>query len=212
MPSKLKRLNAAKTYIILDTQVLPYAKLLSVLKPMVYAGVGLVQLRDKMGTARDQIAFCKAAKKITENKTLLIMNDRVDVALLSGCDGVHVGQEDIALKDVFSLTQGKLIVGVSCQNVLHARRAEREGAHYIGFGSIFKTKTKPERQPMLLNLLQKVHNQIKIPIYPIGGINRENIKSLLSYGIKRVAVCREALEAKRPDLVIKDLENILRNF
>ncbi len=209
MPSKLKRLNAAKTYIILDTQVLPYAKLLSVLKSMVHAGVGLVQLRDKNGTARDMLSFCQAAQKITGEKTLFIVNDRIDVALLAKSDGVHLGQEDIPMKQALMLTKGKMLVGISCQNLLHARRAQAEGADYIGFGSIFKTKTKPDRLPMNLNLLQKVHKQIKIPIFPIGGINRENIKSLLSYGVKRAAVCREALEAKQPGKVIKDLHNIL---
>ncbi len=122
-----------------------------------------------------------------------------------------MGQEDLPIHEVLALSKGKLLVGMSCQDLVAARRSEAEGAHYMGFGSVFKTKTKPERSPMVLNLLQKVHKHIKIPIFPIGGINRENIKDLLSYDIKRVAVCREVLLAKNPGKVIKDFEYLLNS-
>ncbi len=209
MPSKLKRLNTAKTYVILDTQVLPYAQLLAVLRIIVKAGVDIVQLRDKHGLAKDMVSFCKQAKRITQQRTLLIMNDRVDVALAAGVDGVHIGQEDLAIEDVKRLVSKDMLIGLSCQNLLQARRAQALGAHYIGFGSVFKTKTKPERKPMDLKLLQKVHKEIKIPIFAIGGINRNNVKNILSSGVQRIAVCREVLLAKSPDQVVSDFRRIL---
>lgn len=209
MPSKLKRLNTAKTYVILDTAVLQYDQLLAVLRIIVKAGVDIVQLRDKQGLAKDMVLFCQQAKRITQQRTLLIMNDRVDVAVAAGVDGVHIGQEDLSLQDVKRLVSKHMLIGLSCQNLLQARRAKVLGAHYIGFGSVFKTKTKPERIPMDLKLLQKVHKEIKIPIFAIGGINRNNVKNILSFGVKRVAVCREVLLAKKPDQVVSDFRQIL---
>ena len=78
----------------------------------------------------------------------------------------------------------------------HALKAQAQGADYIGFGSVFETKTKPGRQAMDLDLLQKVIKQVKIPVFPIGGISRKNIGQLIPLGVKRVAVCRDILLAK----------------
>lgn len=211
--SKLKRLNVAKTYVILDTQVMPYRSLLTILPSLVKGRVGLVQLRDKIGLAKDMVAFSLAAKKITGEKSLFIINDRVDVAMVVGADGVHVGQDDLPLKSVQGLVGRGMIIGVSCQNLAHARRAEQGGADYIGFGSVFKTQTKPNRLPMDLKVLQKVHNSIKIPIFPIGGINSTNMMLLKGCGIKRVAICRDVLLAKKPSQALDQIEqNLLQHM
>ncbi len=210
MPSKKQRLNTAKTYIILDTQVLPFDDLVICLKRLVAAGVGIVQLRDKHTCAKDVFLRAKVMKRICGDKTLFIVNDRVDVALGVGADGVHVGQDDLPMLAVRALVKEKMLVGVSCQNLAHARRAVAQGADYIGFGSIFKTLTKPERSPIDLKLLQNVHKQIKIPIFPIGGIDRNNITMLLNCGIKRAAICRDVLLNKDPGNALKEFESIFK--
>ena len=196
MPWNKKHLSGCKLYVILDREVAGYPKLFEILKKAAQGGVDILQVRDKKGSAREIIDFVRKARKHLNGRIPLIVNDRVDVALLAGADGVHLGQEDIALKDARNLLGPKAIIGVSCQTLAHARQAQKDGADYVGFGSVFKTLTKPERVPMNLKLLTRVAQTIPIPVFAIGGINRRNIGKVLDTGITRVAVCREILLAK----------------
>jgi thiamine-phosphate pyrophosphorylase len=211
MRSNKKLLAAAKLYLILDTQVLDYGALLQVLKDSVRGGIDIVQLRDKKGSAKEILDFCRKVLKITKHKILFIVNDRADIALVSGADGVHLGQEDLdCIQARKILGQGK-IIGVSCQTLHQASAAEAfvEGADYIGFGSVFQTQTKPGRQAMDLDLLQKVIRQVKIPIFPIGGISRGNIGQLIPLGVTRAAVCRDILLAKDAGRAARELKDYL---
>ncbi len=196
MPLSKKRLKDAKIYLILDAQVLDYHQLLIVLKESVRNGIDIVQLRDKFGVPKDILLFCKHAMKITAHKVPFILNDRVDLAKIAGVDGIHVGQEDISCRDARKFLGSKALVGVSCQNLSQVRQAERDGADYVGFGSVFKTLTKPERSPMDQKLLHDVVTKAKIPVFAIGGINKDNIKLLKPMGVTRVAVCRDILLSK----------------
>ncbi len=205
MRSNKKLLASAKLYLILDTQVLDYGALLQVLKDSVRGGVDIVQLRDKKGSAKEILDFCAKVFKITKHQILFIVNDRADLGFLSGADGLHVGQEDIdCLAARKMMGQGK-IIGVSCQNLAQALKAQAQGADYIGFGSVFQTQTKPGRQAMDLDLLQKVIKQIKIPVFPIGGISRKNIGQLIPLEVTRVAVCRDILLAEDVIKATKEL-------
>jgi thiamine-phosphate pyrophosphorylase len=202
-----KQLKQAKLYLILDTQVLSYKELLAVLKPAVRFGVDIVQLRSKNGNAKEILEFCKRARKIVKGKALFILNDRVDLAILAKADGVHLGQDDVSLEEARKLAGKKMIIGVSCQNLEHAKAAR--GADYIGFGSIFKTKTKPERMPMDQKLLAEVLDYMKIPVFPIGGITLENLSQVTKAGAKRVAVCRDILLAKDIEKTVSEFKKQL---
>lgn len=195
MISLKKTLKDRRLYLILDRGVCDYKRLLEVLKVAIEGGVDIVQLRDKKGSDRDILEFSKNALQICKGRVLFIMNDRVDLALAAGADGVHLGQEDGSVKEARAALGPKAVIGVSCQTLAHAKKAEKEGADYLGFGSVFKTLTKPERQPMDLKLLAKVIREISIPVFPIGGINLKNVATL---GVERAAVCRAILEAKDP--------------
>ena len=127
----------------------------------------------------------------------MIVNDRVDLAVLGGAAGVHLGQEDIPLKAARRMMGNQAIIGVSCQTLTHARQAEREGADYIGFGSVFKTQTKPDRSPMDLKLLQRVMREIRIPVFAIGGITCENVGRLREVGVERGAGWRDVFFYKK---------------
>lgn len=209
MPSKKIWLREAKLYLILDAQVNSYAELLDILRKSIRCGVDIVQLRDKYGCAKDILEFSRKAKKIIGGKIPFIVNDRVDLALIAQVSGVHLGQEDVSFKVARRMMGTKAIIGVSCQTLEHARWAQREGADYIGFGSIFKTQTKPGRVPMDLEVLKKVVRDIKIPVFAIGGISQNNIKSLRGWGVSRVAVCRDICQAKDVVLRVRTIKNIL---
>jgi thiamine-phosphate pyrophosphorylase len=205
-----KQLKKAKLYLILDAQVLSYKDLLAKLKPAVRSGVDIVQLRSKNGSAQDILEFCRQAKKIVTGKALFILNDRIDLAILAKVDGVHLGQEDISYLQARQMMRTDALIGVSCQTLQQAKLAEKQGVDYIGFGSVFKTQTKPDRQPMKLQLLKTVVEEIKVPFFPIGGVSQKNIGSLTSIGVRRVAVCRDILLTNNVEKVVGCLKEILR--
>jgi len=209
MRSNKKLLASAKLYLILDSQVLDHRALLQVLKDSVRGGIDIVQLRDKNSSVKEILSFCKEILKITKHKIPFIVNDRADVALVSGADGLHVGQEDIDYLQARKLMGSGKIIGVSCQNLAHALKAQAQGADYIGFGSVFQTKTKPGREAMDLGLLQKVIKKIHIPVFPIGGIDRKNIGQLIPLGVKRAAVCRDILLADDVGISVMQIRNSL---
>ena len=203
-------LNQAHLYLILDTEVQNYNSLLDIVQSAVCNGVGIVQLRDKGGSAKNILKFSedllKSINSFSLNRLIpFIMNDRVDLALASRAAGVHLGQEDVPLSLARKMLGSHAIIGVSCQTFKQAQIAQHDGADYIGFGSVFKTKTKPERRPMDLKLLKEVVSRIKIPVFAIGGIQDENIPGLVRLGVNRIAVCRAICNAKNIPGAVRNL-------
>ncbi len=184
------RLDKAQLYLILDAEVIDYEKMMRITPLAIKGGVDIIQLRDKRGTSRDVCQIAKKLCSVIQGKIPFIVNDRVDIALAAGADGVHIGQEDLPLKDVRKIVGPDFLIGVSCQKLHHLPQAQKE-ADYIGFGSVFKTLTKPDRQPMDLGLLQKAWQQSGIPLFAVGGITRKNIRQLTDRGISKIAICRE---------------------
>ena len=205
MHSKTKWLPAAKLYLILDRQVNADNKLFEIAERSIRFGVDVIQLRDKTGCAKDTLKCFEGIIRATRWRVPVIMNDRVDLAVMGHADGVHLGQDDVPLKDARRIIGHEAAIGISCQTYDQARRAEREGADYIGFGSVFKTLTKPERGPMDLTLLARVVRNIKIPVFAIGGINAGNIAVLRGTGARRFAVCRAICQAKNIEKTIMKL-------
>ena len=184
-------LNDARLYLVLDTQVADYEQLFAILKQAVQAGVEIVQLRDKNGTTRPMCDFSRRAMAWIERRALFIVNDRLDVAMACGADGVHLGQDDLPLHEARALAGPEMIIGVSCQTMEHVQAAQRDGgADYIGFGSVFQTETKPGRKPMDLRLLTDVYRWAAVPVFAIGGITLENLDCVLQTGADRIAVTR----------------------
>ncbi|MCB9757296.1 MAG: thiamine phosphate synthase [Candidatus Omnitrophica bacterium] len=196
MLSKKTILKRAKFYVVLDNSVADFKELLRVLKKTVDAGAGIIQLRSKDGSAREILAFCQKANAYVKGKALFIVNDRLDLALAGDCDGVHLGQHDLPLDQARKICGAGKMIGVSCQTLNQSLQAQKQGADYIGFGSVFTTKTKPERSPMNLKLLSEIGRKIKIPVFFIGGITLVNLDRVVEYGGRRVAVTRAICKAK----------------
>ncbi|MBF0619245.1 MAG: thiamine phosphate synthase [Candidatus Omnitrophica bacterium] len=175
-------------------------------------GVDIVQLRDKLGTTREALKFAKKIQEYLKGRILFIVNDRVDVALLANASGVHVGQGDIPVCEARKILGPRKIIGTSCQTLEHVMQAHRDGADYIGFGSVFKTETKPERAPMELALLKKAALKaegLRLPLFAIGGITRANLSSVLACNVNCVAVCREILKAKSMAVSVGNMKHAL---
>ncbi len=205
MLSKKTLLKNSKLYLILDRQVNSYDELFEIFKKGFRAGIKIFQIRDKFGSAKEIEKFSKKAIVISKDRVLFIVNDRVDLALISRSSGVHLGQDDLSLTDARKLMGSKAIIGVSCQTMKQALSAEKNGANYIGFGSVFKTKTKPLRDSMNLDLLKRIYKRIKIPVFAIGGISLKNIEKLRLLGVDRVAVCRDIC-------LSENIEKVILNF
>ena len=196
MPLRKKSLANCKLYLILDRAVQDYPALFETAAKAISAGVDIIQLRDKTGSASEILEFSKRILKLTRGKIPYIINDRVDLAMIAKASGVHLGQDDISFKEARRIMGQKAMIGISCQTFEQAKKGERHGVDYIGFGSVFKTLTKPQREPMNLDLLKKVFKEIKIPVFAIGGITLKNFVNLKALDVRRVAVCRAVLEAE----------------
>lgn len=189
-------LRQARLYLVLDSTVADYQTLFSVMRRAVHAGVKIVQLRSKEGAGRDILEFAQRAVKVLKNKALFIVNDRVDIAIASGAHGVHLGQEDLPVSVARQMLGHRKLIGISCQTQTMARQAQAQGADYLGFGSVFKTQTKPQRQGLDLRVVQRVSANIQIPVFFIGGIDLENVSEVLRHGAERVAVTRAICQAR----------------
>lgn len=156
---------------------------------VIAGGCRLLQLRAKrMSTA----AFLESARAIRtachDVGATFIVNDRLDIALAVDADGVHLGQDDLPLSEAGKI-MGHKIIGISTHSLEEAQSAEKGGAHYIGFGPIFRTGTKKDAHAVQSpDELSKIRRKISIPVVAIGGITLQNIESVFAAGADAVAV------------------------
>ncbi len=170
----------------------------------IYAGgVDIIQLRAKCLPMAEMVRIGLRMKKIaTMRRKLFFVNDSVDLAVLSGADGVHVGQEDISPLDVRRLCNKynrNLLVGLSTHSVSQARAAQNEPVDYFAVGPVFQTPTKPHYQAVGLKLVRSVSRFARKPWVAIGGINVENVNDVMFAGAKRVAVVRALFSARHAE-------------
>jgi thiamine-phosphate pyrophosphorylase len=126
------------------------------------------------------------------------MNDRPDLAVLAGADGVHLGQDDLSVKDARSIVGPDRLVGVSTHCIEQARQAVLDGASYIGVGPTFASKTKAFTEFPGVALLRTVAAEIRLPAFAIGGIAESNVHEVLSAGFRRIAVGSAVADAPDP--------------
>ncbi len=151
------------------------------------AGIRWIQYREKNRTRREMFHDALRLREITRRfDACFIVNDYADIALAVDADGVHLGQDDLPVKEARKIMGGR-IIGVSTHNVQEAIDAEKEGADYIGFGSIFPTATKKDAVLQGLDALRNAKHSVKIPVIAIGGINADNVKSVFETGCYGVA-------------------------
>lgn len=152
-------------------------------------GVTLLQLREK---EMDEAEFVEEALKVREicqrYQVPLIINDNVNVALKCGADGVHVGIEDTPVAEIRKKAGSDFIIGATAKTVEQARRAEREGADYLGVGAVFPSSTKENALRITTGQLKEICSSVSIPAVAIGGLNFENMEVLTGSGIHGVAL------------------------
>ena len=175
------------------------------------AGIRVIQFREKNMSTREMFEVAKRLRKITEEyDATLIINDRVDLALAVGADGVHLGQEDLPVEAVRDIFDG--IIGVSVHNVEEAKKA-KDFADYLGAGPVYATKTKKDaKKPIGIEGLKKIVEEVSIPVVAIGGINKNNVIEVLKTGVDAIAVISAIASAENPEEEAKTLLDIVRKF
>ncbi len=155
-------------------------------------GAKIIQYRDKKSNHREKLANAKLIREVTRKTgTMFIVNDSIDIALISGADGVHLGQDDLSVQEARTIVPRNFILGKSTHSMEQALKAEADGADYIGIGPVFKTPTKKDYIPIGVELAKEVVKKIKIPVVAIGGLNKENLGQLLEIGLTNFAMVRE---------------------
>lgn len=198
-----ERLENARLYVLLNAGN-SEEEFGQLVESLISAGVHVLQLRDKHLADRDLVKRARLLRQLTlATETLFIMNDRPDLAVLSEADGVHVGQEELSVKDVRAVVGAKMLVGVSTHSIEQARDAVLAGANYIGIGPTFPSTTKQFEAFPGLEFAQSVAEEISLPGFAIGGITSENLPQVIKAGITRVAVGAAITEAEDPAVIAK---------
>jgi len=164
------------------------------------AGVGMIQLRDKTLADKDLVTRARHLRSMIsrhEDSPIFIINDRPDIAALADADGVHLGQDDMSVKDARSIVGPRKLIGISTHSIPQAQVAVLDGANYLGAGPTFPSSTKSFDAFPGLDFLKQVAAEIRLPTFAIGGINAENLAQVLTTGITRVAVSGAIAEAKQ---------------
>jgi thiamine-phosphate pyrophosphorylase len=169
------------------------------------AGIDWIQIREKDLPARELVTLTCAAVKVaasgTHTRTQIIVNDRLDVALASGADGVHLGESSLPVAAVHAWRREtraqRFMIGASCHSIDAARAAERDGADYVIFGPIYSTPSKLKfGAPQGINRLAEVSRAVRIPVLAIGGITAENAAECVAAGASGVAAIRIFSDAR----------------
>jgi thiamine-phosphate pyrophosphorylase len=179
-------------YPIIDSQISSHP-LDFLMAEFAAAGLPWVQLRLKKANSRQ---FFDEARRFVvlarRHGMTAIVNDRADLAWLAGADGVHLGQQDLAVADARKILGSDRIIGYSTHSLAQAREAERSGADYVAIGPVFATTSKEDPDPVVgLRELREIRRQVTKPLVAIGGIRVENARILFDVGIDSVAVIRD---------------------
>ncbi|MDP2682224.1 MAG: thiamine phosphate synthase [Deltaproteobacteria bacterium] len=192
------KIQLPNIYPIIDISLISSDKIGETAHAVIDGGAKILQLRAKKLSSREFLETARIIRKITKDKgAVFIVNDRIDIALLTDADGVHLGQDDLPVKEARRLLGNNKIIGYSTHNIREARAAKKLPVDYISFGPIFATKTKEDAQtPKGLKGLDEIMKAVKIPIVAIGGITETNMAHVLKQGVESVAMISEILTAK----------------
>ena len=195
----MRNLDDCRLYGILDLSYVPKSDVERTAAAMIEGGVDIVQLRAKKSSVSEISALINRLHEITvAAKIPLIVNDHAEIAAEVSVEGVHIGQDDDSVATARQKAGRDIIVGKSTHSFDQATAAQQEGADYIGFGPIFATPTKPDYNPIGMENIKRVHSDVELPIFCIGGIKIDNLGEVMAAGAKRVAIVSGLLKA--PDI------------
>jgi thiamine-phosphate pyrophosphorylase len=199
------RLRDARLYVCMPAR----PDLDSFLDAVLGAGVDVVQLRDKVAGPREQLDAARAFRAACDRHgALFVVNDRVDLAIASGADGVHLGQEDLLPAFAREIAGPDLLIGRSTHTARQIAASNGEPVDYIAVGPVFETPTKPGRPSTGTALLRRARD-VSTPWFAIGGIDATTVGRVVAVGATRVVVVRAIVDAEDPAIAAKELRSAL---
>ena len=199
--SKLSRQDKVEQisglYAIVDTQALKGCSHIDAARQIINGGAKIVQLRDKLLNRKELLPIAQQLNNLcAENNVLFIVNDYLDIALASNADGLHLGQEDLPIKEARQLLPIDKILGCSTHSLDQAIAAEADGVDYIAVGSMYPTPSKETATVVGLETLRQIRQAVASPLVAIGGINQDNAAEVIAAGASAVAIISAILQAE----------------
>ena len=197
-------------YLVTDRHWTKDQSLVEQVEAGLKGGVTMVQLREKNLSDEEFLLKALELKELTTTyKVPFMINDNVWVAIQSDADGIHIGQDDLPADEVRKLVGEEKILGVSVQTVEQAQIAKRQGADYLGVGTVFSTDTKKDAKHVPLQVLKEICEAVNLPVVAIGGIDEDNVDELTGSGICGVAVVSAILAS---DDIMQAAKNLKRDW
>jgi thiazole tautomerase (transcriptional regulator TenI) len=191
-------MRVPRLHLVTDPEVCPFDRLLALLPALVAAGVDGVHLRAPDRAAAELLAVAQVARRVVVPPAVLLVNDRIDVALLSEADGVQLPERGLPPEGARCLLGRGRFIGCSVHSVPAAERAAQAGADFLLFGNVFESASKPGRAAAGLEALRAVTRAVPCPVIAIGGITPERVPEVVATGAHGVAVIRGILAAPDP--------------
>jgi thiamine-phosphate pyrophosphorylase len=201
-------------YVVTDENIRKGVTHQQIAKSAVSGGADVVQFRDKDMTGRGLfIAACEIREITRSAGVLFIVNDRLDIALASGADGVHLGQDDLPLLEARKIAPDNFIIGISVGSVTEAIHADEGGADYVAVSPVFGTGTKPDAGlGHGTELITAIKQKISIPVIGIGGIQKENVREVILSGADGIAVISAVVSAPDISKAAQELKSLVRHY
>jgi thiamine-phosphate pyrophosphorylase len=209
----MRALHNCYLYGIIDLGYVEESNAVHVAEGMVKGGVDVIQLRGKEQSIDELGDLAEELHELTSrSSTPLIVNDHAEIARRVPVEGVHVGQDDDSIEVARRKAGRAVVVGKSTHSLEQAHAAQREGADYIGFGPIFATPTKPDYAPIGVSDIKRVHEEVSLPIFCIGGIKVDNLEQVIGAGARRVAIVSGLLKALDIANYAREAKRLLRDL
>jgi thiamine-phosphate pyrophosphorylase len=202
-------LERVRLYLVIEAR--PHGRPVEeIVEPALAGGVGCVQLREKQADPNEIVAAARRLRSLCDRYgALLVVNDRADLALAGGADGVHVGQDDEPVDAVRERVGPELIVGLSTHTPAQVDAALASSADYLGVGPVYETATKPGVEPVGEELVRYAAARASKPFFAIGGIDARNARRVARAGATRIAVVRAVRDAADPRAAAQALLAVL---
>lgn len=199
------RLQRARLYFVADRAGMQRA-----LEPALVGGVDLFQLRDKEADDHELVSAADQARTLChQHDALFLLNDRPDLSVAAGADGVHVGQEDEPVFQARQRVGPDALVGLSTHSIKQAQAGSRSGADYIAVGPVNATPTKEGRPAIGLEPIDYAAHHVAVPWFAIGGLESGNLDGVVQAGARRIVVVRAIADAEDPEAVARTLRRQL---
>mgnify|MGYP001421781022 CR=1 FL=1 len=205
--------DAMTLYAVTDRTWVEDTTLMDQVKEALEGGITFLQLREKHLSKEEFIKEAREMKELSkEYKVPFVINDNIEVALAVDADGVHIGQDDMSVEEARKLLGEDKIIGVSAHNVEEAIKAQKGGADYLGVGAVCATSTKKDANVVSKEEIKKICHTVEIPVVAIGGIKKENIKTLEATDVDGVAVVSAIFAAKDIKKDTKQLRSLVEEM